>query len=236
MRSLLPVLLVASLIIVAGLAAYHHAAAMSNGAPQLNCIQCHVDAKNNPAEFTIEGLPQKVEPGKEYKITIKITKGPKSLGNAYGGFAVAVSAGQLIVTDKKNTFIAKTPTGTFITHTKAGSMKREWTFAWKAPSSCNGPITFEISVIAANGDGSFNGDAYGHKVIKVECAGGAGGAGGQAKPTTTTSTTVVTKTKTIVTETISTTTTKTSSAGLAVGVAILIFIVVVAGYLALAKH
>jgi len=229
MKKALPVALFLLAVAAVGVASLMHAVAMSNGAPQLNCLQCHQDAKNNPAEFVVEGLPDKVEPGKEYKITIKITKGPESKGAAYGGFAVSVSAGELVVIDKDNTFIATTPTGEkLLTHTKAGSMKREWTFAWKAPQNCDGPITFKISVIAANGDGSPFGDGYAIKEITVECA-------GAAKPTTTTTTVVETVTKTTVTESTSYTTIQRSNPGLALGVAVLIFLVVVGGYLLLAR-
>jgi len=229
MKKAVPVALFLLAVAVVGAVSLMHAVAMSNGAPQLNCLQCHQDAKNNPAEFVVEGLPEKVEPGKEYTITVKITKGPESKGAAYGGFAVGVSAGQLIVTDKDNTFIATTPTGEkLLTHTKAGSMKREWTFAWKAPETCNGPIVFKIAVIAANGDGSPFGDGYAFKEAKVEC-------GGAAKPTTTTATVVETVTKTTVTETTTYTTTQKSNPGLALGVAVLIFLVVVGGYLLLAR-
>ena len=231
MRRYVPAAVLVAAIIAFGTLALLHAAAMSNGAPRLECTQCHADAKNRPAEFVIEGLPQKVEPGKTYKITIKITKGPKSLGAAYGGFAMAASAGKFQPIDQ-NTLIAKTPTGQeFITHSKAGSMKREWTFEWQAPQSCNGEIKFEVSVIAANGDGSPVGDAYAHKVIIVKC-----GAAQPAKPKTTTTVVTSTVTKTEVTSTtVSVATVEKSNAGLAVGVAVLIFLVVVGGYLLFAR-
>jgi hypothetical protein len=227
MRHVLPVALFVVAVLVAGVFSLLHASAMSNGAPQLDCTQCHQDAKNRPAEFVVQGLPEKVEPGKEYKITIKITKAPESKGAAYGGFAAAVSAGQLVVVDKQNTFITKTPTGqVLITHTKDGSMKREWTIGWKAPEKCSGTITFEISVIGANGDGSPFGDAYGYKTVELKCG------GAKPSPTVTTTTIVETKTKTLVTTTpVGTTVIEKSNPGLAIGVAVLIFLLVVGGYL-----
>jgi len=199
------------------------ATAMSNGAPRLDCTQCHQDAKNNPADFTVEGLPEKAEPGKEYKITIKITKGPESQGAAYGGFAFWASAGKLIVVDQQNTFETNTPDGPIITHTKEGSMKREWTVGWQAPEH---PITIKIAVLAANGDSTFNGDAYALKEFTVECpttGGGGGAAAEQAQPTTTTIVTPVTT----VTE---------HNTGLAFGIAVLIFVMFVAGYILFAAR
>ncbi len=204
--------------------------AMSNGAPQLNCAQCHVGADKNPIDFVIEGLPKVVEPGKEYKITIRITKGPESKGAAYGGFAAAVTAGKLVATDEKNTFLTTfTIDGQqvpVITHTKEGSMKREWTFTWIAPKDCQGPIKFMVSVLAANGDGSPMGDAYRSETITLECK-------GASTPTPTTTTTVVTETYTtkVTTTTYVTETYQTSNPGLAAGVAIALFIIVVAGYM-----
>ena len=203
--------------------------AMSNGAPQLNCVVCHQGAQNHPVKFVVEGLPKVAEPGKLYKLVIKILNGPPSKGAAYGGFALLATAGKLVVLDPKDTFITTMMiNGTqykVITHTKAGSMKREWVVGWQAPTTCNGPIKIIVSVIAANGDGSPMGDWYGHKVFVVQC-------GGAAKPTTTT--TVITET--VTTTTVITTTVYTTSyvtqhnPALAVGVAIAIFVIVVAGY------
>jgi len=143
--------------------------AMSSGAPAIMCTQCHMDAAQHPAAFKIIGLPKHYVPSKAYKITIEITKGPDCTGGvACGGFAVAVSAGKLKVIDPKDTFITTgMMTGkTLITHTKAGSMKRSWTFEWIAPSKPE-PVDFQVSVIAANGDGSPMGDAFAHEAITL---------------------------------------------------------------------
>ncbi|ABM81201.1 Reeler domain-containing protein [Hyperthermus butylicus] len=228
MRKLVVVLGLVALILVFGIAAYRHAEAMSNGAPQLNCLQCHQSAAQNPVDFTITGLPQNYQPGKTYTITIKINNGPDcSSGVACGGFAVVVDAGELIASDSKNTFIS----GEILTHTKDGSMLREWTFQWKAPENPV-PVTFNISVIAANGDGTFNGDAFGNKVIKIEPAKAAEEepAKQEEEPSTTTTTTTTTTTRTV------TTVEKTEhNLPLAIAVAVVIFVVVVAGYLLLAR-
>ncbi len=225
-KRLLPVLGFLGLLLAAGLLAAIHSQAMSNGAPALNCVQCHQDAKNRPAKFVVEGLPEKYEPGKTYKITIKITEGPKCTSVACGGFAVWASAGKLIVIDKTNTMLAKLPTGeTILTHTKAGSHLREWTFEWQAPSSCT-KVTFKISVLAANGDGTFNGDAYAEKTLTLTCA----------QPQKTTTTKIVTETMTSVVTTSTPVKTVTQhNTALAIGIAIIIFLVVTAGYLMLAR-
>ncbi len=143
--------------------------AMSNGAPTLSCTMCHTDAASHPAQFVVLGLPKEYEPGKAYKITVEITKGPNCEGGvACGGFAATVNAGELKVIDPKDTFITTdTMTGQkIITHTKEGSLLRKWTFEWIAPEKPE-KVTFKIAVIAANGDGSPFGDAYAAKEITL---------------------------------------------------------------------
>lgn len=243
MRRILAPILVLAAVLAIGLLSYKHVEAMSNGAPALNCVQCHVGADKNPADFVVEGLPEKYEPGKTYKITVKITKGPDCSGGvACGGFAVAVSAGELKVVDSKNTFISPLPTGEkILTHTKEGSKLREWTFEWVAPSKPE-PVTFTISVLAANGDGSFNGDAYASKTFTVQPATAGGGAGTATAtaspsptPTTTVTTKVVTETTTITTTTYVTKTIEKRNPGFAIAVAVIIFVVIVGAYLAVAR-
>ena len=236
-KRLLPVMAVVSLLLLAGLGAIH-AKSMSNGAPALNCAQCHVGSQNRPVKFVVEGLPSngKYEPGKTYKITIKITEGPKCNPTvACGGFAFYASAGKIIVTDQKDTFVTHTPDGkTFITHTKAGSKKREWSFEWQAPSKPE-KVTIIVSVLAANGDGSFNGDAFAQKKIILEPATG-GATTTKPSPTTTVIKTTTVKTVTSTSPVVTTVGYKTShNTGVAIGVAILIFLVVVGGYLLYAR-
>ncbi len=168
MKHIIMFAIIVALIIMIGLTSYQYARAMSSGAPSLNCVQCHRGAEKRPATFIIEGLPKKYTPSKIYTIIIKITNGPKCNPNiACGGFAVKVNSGKLIVTDPKDTQIRASPMGEIITHTKQGSKKREWSFEWKAPKTMR-PVTFEISVLAANGDGSPLGDAFAQKIITIQ--------------------------------------------------------------------
>lgn len=168
MKHIIIFTIIVALIIMIGLTSYRYAHAMSSGAPSLNCVQCHHGAGKRPATFIIDGLPKKYIPNKIYTIVIKITNGPKCNPNiACGGFAVKVDSGKLIVTDSKDTQILTSPMGKIITHTKQGSKKREWRFEWKAPKATR-PVTFEISVLAANGDGSPLGDAFAQKIITIQ--------------------------------------------------------------------
>jgi len=156
--------------------------AMSNGAPTLSCTQCHVDAKAiPPKDLVVEGIPKYYEPGKIYNITVKILDvnpcNPEVMAGC-GGFAVHPSAGELVQTDKVNTIIAHNPVdGVYITHSERGHMKREWRFAWKAPSKPQ-PVEFKVAALAANGDATPFGDYYGAKVIKTYPVGWTGPANG----------------------------------------------------------
>ena len=154
----------------------------------MSCTHCHVDAKPiPPKDLVIEGLPKFYEPGKVYNITVKILDvnpcNPAVMAGC-GGFAAHPSAGKLIVTDPKDTMIAQNPVdGVYITHTEAGHMKREWRFAWKAPSKPV-PVTFKFAAIAANGDATPFGDHYGAKIIKLYPQGWKGPTNGGTVQTT----------------------------------------------------
>jgi hypothetical protein len=226
-------------MMVLGLAATkgaEQATAMSMGAPQPQCTQCHVDAKERPAEFVVEGLPEEYVPGQEYEIKLRIVSGPECPeGASCGGFAITVSAGELVVVDEASTQIATGPQGEqMLTHTLEGARKREWVFVWRAPEARK-EVTMSISVIAANGDGSFNGDAYGYREIVVKPA--------KPKPTPTptplvTVTTIVREipeTRTYTTVVASPVTVTEYNPVFAASVAVIAFAIVVAAYLAIAR-
>ncbi len=156
--------------------------AMSNGAPALECSQCHMDAKPLPSkDIKVEGLIYKdgkyyYEPGKVYKLKIKIVNVPnctEAMAHC-GGFALSVSAGKLKVIDPKHTFLTSVfdlglgGNVEYITHTEQGSMvkSRTWTVEWVAPKK---PVVvgFRIATIVANGDASPNGDMYGVKIFSA---------------------------------------------------------------------
>ena len=184
--------------------------AMSNGAPNFSCTMCHQDAKPiPPQDIVIKGLPKYYVPGKAYKITIEIKDVNKCTPAmvACGGFALQANAGKFKIVDKADTFIAHpTPSETYVTHTKQGSMKRSWTVEWIAPAK-PAPVTFRIAVIAANGDGTPFGDSFGMKTFVLQPA-----TAGVQPVMTTTSGNVITITKTVwITVTITKTITVTLS-------------------------
>ncbi|MBI5098724.1 MAG: hypothetical protein HZB30_05745 [Nitrospirae bacterium] len=126
----------------------------NNSAPNFECIGCHQG--EGSAEIKIDGLPEKYIPGKTYKITLTIVSDNQSLGDVAGGFAIEASAGDLMVTDRKNTQLSEG----FLTHTKEGSAFRKWTFGWKAPVQKT-EANLTVMAVAANGDYSPAGDVTG---------------------------------------------------------------------------
>lgn len=126
----------------------------NNSAPNLECTSCHQG--EGSAEIKLDGVPENYIPGKTYRITLSVISDNQSLGDVAGGFAVEASAGELMVTDRKNTQLSEG----FLTHTQEGSAFRKWTFGWKAPVQKTG-ANLTIMAVAANGDYSPAGDVTG---------------------------------------------------------------------------
>ena len=136
----------------------------NNSAPNMECINCH-QGEMVADMVTIEGIPKAFVPGKVYTLTAKVTSSMKSEGDVAGGFAVEVSGGELIVSDKKHTQISDG----LLTHTQEGSAFRKWTFKWKAPAKRE-DVSINIMAVAANGDFSAIGDQVGANSYAVKPA------------------------------------------------------------------
>ncbi|CUS96710.1 choice-of-anchor V domain-containing protein [Candidatus Chrysopegis kryptomonas] len=134
----------------------------SNGAPSLECDECHSGAENEEVKILISGLPDNYIPNKRYEIKLKIESGLISEGEYQGGFGLTVSGGKVVVIDRKNTQVSEG----YLTHTVDGSRLREWKFGWIAPAS--GEVEFSIMGVAANGDYSPSGDAIGVETVKIK--------------------------------------------------------------------
>ena len=125
----------------------------NNSAPNFECYTCHTGA-SAPAAIKVTGVPKQYEPGKTYKLTVSVDCKTKSMSEVQGGFSVQASAGELIVSDKKNTQLSDS----YLTHTLEGSERRSWAFEWKAPQE-KVDVELKVMAIAANGDYSPFGDA-----------------------------------------------------------------------------
>ncbi len=124
-----------------------------NSAPNLECTSCHEGVMFQDM-VKIQGLPKSYVPGKTYNLTLVLKSDLESMSESKGGFAVQVSAGKLIATDKKNTQVIDTT----LTHTQEGSESRKWTFGWKAPTQKTEDANIMVMAVAANGDYSSAGD------------------------------------------------------------------------------
>ncbi len=134
----------------------------NNSAPNAECYVCHTGA-TVPAELKLVGLPKQYEHGKTYKLTLTVSSPLQSIGVVQGGFSAEATAGELIITDEKNTQISLP----FITHTQEGSEKRTWKFAWKAPQQ-KVDVDLKVMAVAADGDFSSNGDAITAEVFTIK--------------------------------------------------------------------
>lgn len=134
----------------------------TNSAPDGECFVCHTDTADS-ADIKITGIPKEYEPGKTYNITLSVFSRLKSMSEIKGGFSAFASAGDLVVTDEKNT----QKSNSFITHTIKGAQSRTWKFAWKAPKE---KIDTDIKVmaVAANGDYSPSSDALTADVVTIK--------------------------------------------------------------------
>lgn len=121
--------------------------AYNNGAPTLKCFNCHVAVGEHASVLNVTGIPESYQGGKTYPITVTVDSDVRSLGQVQGGFAVQVSAGELLVVDKANTQISDR----ILTHTQQGSALRTWKLAWKAPREKQ-QVDITVMATAANGD------------------------------------------------------------------------------------
>jgi len=160
-KSLIPMIVFSLLMIgIISSPSYSH----NNSAPNMECINCH-QGEMVPDMVTIEGIPKAFVPGKVYTFAAKVTSSMKSEGDVAGGFAVEVSGGELIVSDKKHTQISDG----LLTHTQEGSAFRKWTFKWKAPAKRE-DVNVNIMAVAANGDFSAIADHVGANSYTIKPA------------------------------------------------------------------
>ncbi|MCX7794311.1 MAG: hypothetical protein N2257_07925 [Thermodesulfovibrionales bacterium] len=126
-----------------------------NSAPTMECLTCH-EGEIISDMVKIEGVPISYVPNKTYTMTVTINSDLESISDSRGGFSLEVSAGKLIIKDKKNTQLING----FLTHTQEGSELRKWNFQWRAPSRKD-EVTITVMAVASNGDYSPAGDRTG---------------------------------------------------------------------------
>ena len=137
------------------------------GAPgEQNCTACHsgsVQADNGFNSVTIEdgnGVVTDYTPGATYTVTVTM-----NTINVKNGFEITAfspsntMAGTFTVTDATNTkLLTGANSKKYITHKTAGTALTSWSFAWTAPATNVGTVTFYLATNETNANGGSGGD------------------------------------------------------------------------------
>jgi len=147
-----------------------------HGAPgDPDCTACHFDAtavEPSPA-LRVEGLPERVEAGASYRITIRLDAAG---ARAAGLLLVAAHAGEPRDAAPAGDFEAvdarTQARGAAARSTAAGSRPTErgdlvWTVVWHAPQRLAGPVVLYLAANAANGDASPFGDTIHLRKVRL---------------------------------------------------------------------
>jgi hypothetical protein len=172
--ALLPLALAAALAAPPLVLAYREGPlpAMTGGFGEETCAKCHFDNKLNDPDgsLRIDGVPETVEPGRRYGITIVVRRrGAKCAGFELSarhadGPDAGKQAGTFRAPDGR-TQVVSAPGSTiqYIQHTKSGADltspdEGRWTVDWTAPARSDGRIIFHAAANAGNDDASALGD------------------------------------------------------------------------------
>ena len=131
----------------------------SNGVYNRGSSGCNCHGYN-VVTVSMSGQPSSYNPGTTYTLQISVSGG----GSGNGGFSLDVNKGSFstgmgIMAVKVNS------AGTSATHTT--NSYRSWSVDWTAPSAGSGSAQFDISAVAANGNGGTGGDSWGDTTITV---------------------------------------------------------------------
>lgn len=140
----------------------------SGGFDEQSCHACHFHADVNaaPGRVTLEGVPQRYEPGQRYPLTIVLSRPTLKLA----GFQLAArtdagaQAGTLAPGPEESDRVGIDTQGNIqyanqrskgTSPSANGTVK--WTIVWTAPLQ-GGPVAFHVAANAADGDGTVEGD------------------------------------------------------------------------------
>lgn len=136
-----------------------------------HCASCHWERQPvlTSRALDIDGLPKRVDPGREYVLTLTLTGTDATIS----GFQVIASAdgqpaGGFSSADRD---VEPAPFAASLRSSAprpaTGNMAR-WRFVWRAPARLNGTITLHAAASAANDDGSPFGDRIHYRQFDLE--------------------------------------------------------------------
>ena len=123
-----------------------------------NCESCHFDYEpvRGSSSLTIDGLPDKAEPGRTYQLTVRFAE-PDAI---IAGFQMLARGDD----DAVGAFSSTRPDVEFIgtairsTRPQPAAGYAEWEMTWTAPESAGTEVTLLLAAMRANDDGSPFGD------------------------------------------------------------------------------
>ena len=146
--------------------------AHTGGFGEQTCLVCHMDGElNEPGgTLTIEGLPERYEPGRRYALTLIITHprlraaGFELSARFANGADSSRQAGSLAVTGDRAAVSTHDATRVqYAHHLRPGTIPpspgtARWSVSWTAPTSGSGSVVFHAAANAANDNDSPMGD------------------------------------------------------------------------------
>jgi hypothetical protein len=159
-----------NLLVAAPAAAAPDGAEWETASQPQGCLSCHFDSPDpsGSESLTIEGLPQRPEPGRSYSLTLGLRDA--TLKNA--GFMLSVTAGDEPAGALHAVDSSTETAGAKARQTRAGTAPAEpgrsvWHLTWTAPARIDVPIRFDLWGNAGNDDQSPLGDTLHHRVWQL---------------------------------------------------------------------
>lgn len=156
----------------------HLTGAFTGGFGEETCRSCHFDYDLNPdgGSLSVSGIPSELSAGE--LIDINITVERDEMGAA--GFQLSAryedgsQAGKFKIGDNDRIMFSDAVPDSlqYVQHSNEGTNpsaenKNSWTVRWEAPESLKGPVIFNITSNAANGDQSEFGDYIYARELRV---------------------------------------------------------------------
>jgi hypothetical protein len=136
-----------------------------------SCATCHFESEPalNSGKLQLLGLPQKVEAGRTYELTVAL----KHAGMKVAGFLLGLDPAGAGAAPFKATSSAIESKDAAIRSTLARAKQTEearWSFAWRAPDKLPAEIVFYLSANAGNDDQSPLGDRIYLETVKLKAS------------------------------------------------------------------